>query len=47
MDVSLGTNSAQDFNLDVDIDYVDTDNVAPPTVNLIDVECHASLLSNF
>ena len=45
MDVALGTKSAQDFDLNVDIDSIDVDDVTPPTVKLGDAECHASLLS--
>jgi hypothetical protein len=40
-------NYAQDFNLDVDLDLIDMDDVAPPPVKLGDANCHASLLSNF
>ena len=47
MDVALGTIFAQDFDLDVDLDSVDVDDVAPPTIKLSDVERRASLLSSF
>ena len=32
--VALGTRFAQDFDLNVDLDSVDVDDVAPPTINL-------------
>ena len=47
MGVALRTNFAQDFDLDVDLDLVDVDDVAPPTLKLSDAKRHASLLSNF
>ena len=47
VDVALGTNSAQDFNLDVDLDSLDVDDVALPTVKLSDANHHTSLLSSF
>ena len=47
VDVSLGTNYAQDFDLNVDLDSIDVDDVAPPTINLSDAKRHASLLSSF
>ena len=47
VDATLGTNSAQDFDLNVDLDSVDVDDVAPPTVKLSDAKRHASLLSSF
>ena len=47
VDVALGTNYAQDFVLNVDLDSVDVDDVAPPTLKLCDVKRHASLLSSF
>ena len=47
VDVALGINYAQGFDLNVDMHSVDVDDVAPPTIKLSDVECHASLLSNF
>ena len=46
-DVALGTNFAQDFNLNVDMDSVDVENVATPIVKLSDAKRHASLLSSF
>jgi hypothetical protein len=46
-DVALGINHAQGFDLNVDLHLVDVDDVAPPTVKLSDVKCHASLLSDF
>ena len=47
MDVALGTNYAQGFDLNVDLDSVDVDDVAPPTIKLSDAKRHASLLSSF
>ena len=47
VDVALGFNYAGDFVLDVDLDSIDVDDVAPPTLKLSDVKRHASLLSNF
>jgi hypothetical protein len=40
---SSETNYAQDFDLTIDLDPIDVDNVAPPTVKL----SHASSLSSF
>ena len=45
--VALGTDFAQDFDLIVDLDPIDVDDVAPPTVKLTDAKRHASLLSSF
>ena len=47
VDVSLGFNYAQSFDLNVDIHSVDVDDVAPPTIKLNDPIHHAPLLSNF
>jgi hypothetical protein len=47
VDVALGFNHAQGFDLNVDLHSVDVDDVAPPTVKLSDAKRHASLLSNF
>ena len=47
VDVALKTNYAQDFDLDVDLDLVNVGDVDPPTIKLIDAQCHASLLSSF
>jgi hypothetical protein len=38
---------AQDFDLNFDLDLIDVDNVAPPTIKLSDAKRHASLLSSF
>jgi hypothetical protein len=46
VNVALGVNHAQGFDLDVDLHSVDVDDVAPPTVKLNDAKRHASLLSN-
>ena len=43
VDVALGINYAQGFDLDVDLHSVDVDDVAPPTVKLSDAKHHASL----
>ena len=42
----LGTNHAQDFDLNVDLHLLDVEDVAPPTVKLSDAKHHASLLSS-
>jgi hypothetical protein len=42
----LGTDHAQDFDLNVDLHLVDVDDVAPPTIKLSDAKRHASLLFN-
>jgi hypothetical protein len=47
VDVALGINYAQGFDLNVDMHLVDVDDIAPPTINLSDAKRHASLLSNF
>ena len=47
VDAALGINHAQGFDLNVVLHSVDVDDVAPPTINLSDAKCHASLLSNF
>ena len=47
VDTALGTNFAQNFDLNVDLHSLDVDDVAPPTLKLIDAKCHASLLSSF
>ena len=44
---TLGTNSAQDFNLSIDLHLVDVDGVSPPTIKLCDLKRHVSLLFNF
>jgi hypothetical protein len=46
MDVALGINHAQGFDLIVNLHSVDVDDVAPPTIKLSDTKRHASLLSN-
>ena len=38
---------AQGFDLNVDLHFVDVDNVAPPPIKLSEAKHHASLLSNF
>ena len=43
----MGTNSTQDFDLDVDLNSADVDDVAPPTVKLSDAKHHTSLLYIF
>ena len=43
----MGTNYAQDFDLNVDPHSINVDDVAPPTIKLSDLKWHASLLSSF
>ena len=43
----VSCNSTQDFDIVVDLDSVDVDDVAPPPVKLGDAKRHASLLSNY
>ena len=45
-DATLGTNSTQDFDLSVDLDSIDMNDVAPPKIKLSDAKFHASLLSS-
>ena len=47
VDVALGINYAQGFDLNVDLHSVDVDDVTPPIIKLSDAKRHASLLSNF
>ena len=47
VDEALGTNFAQDFDLNVDLHEVDVNDVAPPIIKLSDANHHASLLSSF
>ena len=47
IDATLGTDYTQDFDLNVDLDSIDMDDVAPPTVKFSDVKRHVSLLSSF
>jgi hypothetical protein len=47
MDVALGVNHAQGFDLNVDLHSINVDDVAPPTIKLNVPKCHASLLVNF
>ena len=47
VNVALGFNYAQGFDLNVDMYSVDVNDVAPPTIKLSDAKCHASLLFNF
>jgi hypothetical protein len=47
VDVALGINYAQGFDLDVDMHSTHVDDVAPSTIKLRDAKRHASLLSNF
>ena len=46
VDVVLGINYAQGFDLNVGLHSIDVDDVAPPIVKR-DAKHHASLLSNF
>jgi hypothetical protein len=43
VDVALGINHAQGFDLNVDLHSIDVDDVAPPTIKLSDAKRHASL----
>jgi hypothetical protein len=43
VDVALGVNYAQGFDLNVNLHSIDVDDVAPPTLKLNDVKRHASL----
>jgi hypothetical protein len=47
VDVALGINHAQGFDLNVDLHSVDVGDVAPPIVKLSSAKHHASLLFNF
>ena len=47
VDIALGINFAQGFDLDVDIHSIDVDDIFPPIANLSDAKRHASLLSYF
>jgi hypothetical protein len=47
VDVALGINATQPFDLNVDLDSIDVDDVISPTMKLSDGEHHASLLSSF
>ena len=47
VDVALGANYAQGFDLNVDMHSIDVNDVAPLAVKLSDAKHHASLLSNF
>jgi hypothetical protein len=47
VDVALGINHAQGFDIYIDLHLVDVDDVAPPTIKLSDAKRHASFLSNF
>ena len=46
VDLALGINHAQGFDLNVDLHSIHVDHVAPSTVKLSDAKRHASLLSN-
>jgi hypothetical protein len=47
VDVALGNNYAQGFDLNVDLHSINADDVAPPTVQLRHAKRHAPLLSDF
>ena len=47
VDAILGTDTAQGFDLIVDLHSVDVDVVVPPTLKLSNAKCRASLLSSF
>ena len=42
-----GSGYAEDIDPNIDLHTVDVDDVAPRTLKLIDVNCHASLVSSF
>ena len=44
---ALGINFAHDFDLKVNQDSIDVDDVAPPIVKLSVAKCHVSLLFSF
>ena len=46
VNVALGINYAQGFDLIVDLHSIDVDDVVPPTIKLSGAKRHASLLSN-
>ena len=43
----MGTNYAQDFDLNFDLHSIDVDDVDPPTIKLSDAKRHGSLLFSF
>ena len=45
--VALGTDYAQDFDLNIDLHSIDVDDVTSPTLKLSDAKRHASLSSSF
>ena len=47
VDVALGINHAQGFDLTISLHSVDVDNVTPPTVKFSDAKHHPLLVSNF
>jgi hypothetical protein len=47
VDIALGIDYAQGFDLSVDLHSVDVDDVAPLIVKLSDAKRHASFLFNF
>jgi hypothetical protein len=47
VDVALGINYAQSFDLNVDLHSINVDDVAPLIVKLNDAKCEASFLFNF
>ena len=47
VDVALGTNFAEHFDLNVDWDSIDVHDVGPPTLKLSDAKCHESLWFSF
>ena len=46
VDVALRIKYAKGFDVDVDVQSIDVDDVAPPTIKLSNVKRHALLLSN-
>jgi hypothetical protein len=47
VDVALGFNYAQGFDLNIDLHSVDVDALAPPTIKFSSAKHYTSLLSNF
>ena len=47
VDVALGAKLGQDFAVNVDLQSINVDDVAPPTLKLSNAKRHISLLSSF
>ena len=46
VDAALQTIHAQDFDLNINFHSIHAHDVGPPTVKLIEIKCHVSLLSS-